>query len=93
MAKKLARVSILDAASGCYTTAAYLIAQSGKNYALPKDKRIGGSVLLDFALKAIGNLKYSVGGIMEFFVFPVFAINSLYVSSWIWLCTTGRGVT
>lgn len=66
MAKKLARVSILDTASGCYTTAAYLIAQLGKNYALPKDKRIGGTVLLDFALEAIDNLKYSVGGIMEF---------------------------
>ena len=66
MAKKLARVSILDAASGSYTTAAYLIAQLGKNYSLPKHKRIDGSVLLDFALEAIENLRYSVGGIMEF---------------------------
>ncbi len=66
MAKKLARVSILDAASSSYTTAAYLIAQLGKNYALPKAKRIDGSVLLDFALETIENMKYSVGGIMEF---------------------------
>lgn len=66
MAKKLARVSILDTTSSSYTTAAYLIAQLGKNYALPKNKRIDGAILLDFALETIEKLKYSVGGIMEF---------------------------
>lgn len=66
MAKKLARVSILDENTGSYTTAAYLIAQLGKNYALPREKRIDGSVLLGFALETIQGLKYSVGGVMEF---------------------------
>lgn len=53
MARKLARVSILDESTSSYTTAAYLIAQLGKNYSLPHDKRIGGSLLLDFALETI----------------------------------------
>ena len=66
MAKKLARVSILDEETQSYTTAAYLIAQLGKNYSLPKEKQIAGSVLLGFALETISNLKYSVDGVMEF---------------------------
>lgn len=37
MAKKLSRVSILDEETQSYTTAAYLIAQLGKNYSLPKE--------------------------------------------------------
>ncbi len=66
MAKKLSRVSILDESTQSYTTAAYLIAQLGKNYALPREKRIQGTVLLEFALEAITQMKYSVGGVMEF---------------------------
>lgn len=66
MAKKLARVSILDEETQSYVTAAYLIAQLGKNYALPKEKRIAGSLLLDFALDAVSRLKYSVGGVVQF---------------------------
>jgi hypothetical protein len=66
MARKLSRVSILDTETLAYTTAAYLIAQLGKNYSLPKEKQIDGTVLLGFALNAISGLKYSVGGVMEF---------------------------
>ncbi len=66
MAKKLARVSILDENTSSYTTAAYLIAQLGKNYSLPREKRIDGSVLLDFALETISEMKYSIGGVMDF---------------------------
>lgn len=66
MAKKLSRVSILDENTSSYTTAAYLIAQLGKNYSLPREKRIDGSVLLGFALEAISEMKYSIGGVMEF---------------------------
>ena len=66
MAKKLSRVSVPDERTQSYTTAAYLIAQLGKNYSLSKEKQISGSVLLGFALKTISNLKYSVGGVMEF---------------------------
>lgn len=66
MAKKLARVSILDKESESYMTAAYLIAQLGKNYALPKEKQITRSVLLESALEKVSELKYSIGGVMEF---------------------------
>ena len=48
MAKKLARVSILDEETPSYTTAAYLIAQLEKNYSLTKEKQIAGPVLLGF---------------------------------------------
>lgn len=65
-AKKLARVSIFDREVQTYTTAAYLIAQLGKNYSLPKSKQISGAILLGSALETISHLKYSVGGIMEF---------------------------
>ena len=53
MAKKLSRVSILDEETQAYTTAAYLIAQLGKNYSLPREKRISGNILLGFALETI----------------------------------------
>lgn len=66
MVKKISRLSILDNDTQSYNTAAYLIAQLGKNYSLPKDKQISGSVLLEFALDTISSLKYSVGGIIEF---------------------------
>ena len=65
-AHKLSCVSILDKSIQSYTTAAYLIAQLGKNYALPKEKQISGNILLGFALESISELKYSVGGVMEF---------------------------
>lgn len=66
MAKKLSRVSIWDDENQTYTTAAYLICQLGKNYSLPKERQIDGSVLLKFALKIIETLQYSIGGVMEF---------------------------
>lgn len=66
MSKKLARVSILDETTNSYTTAAYLIAQLGKNYSIPSQNRIDGAVLLGFALETISELRYSVGGVMEF---------------------------
>ena len=65
-AKKLSRVSVLDEETQSYITAAYLIAQLGKNYSLPRDKRIPGKTLLGFALETISGLKYSLGGVMEF---------------------------
>ena len=44
MAKKLSRVSILDEETQSYTTAAYLIAQLGKNYSLPKENGFLGTL-------------------------------------------------
>lgn len=47
MSKRLSRVSTLDKNANTYSTAAYLIAQLGKNYSLSREKRIDGSVLLE----------------------------------------------
>lgn len=66
MAKKISRVSVIDEETQSYTTAAYLIAQLGKNYSLSKEAQITGDILLGFALETISALKYSVGGIIEF---------------------------
>ena len=66
MAKKLARNSIYNAEQQTYTTAAYLIAQLGKNYNLPKEFQIDGSLLLKLALKIIAELNYAIGGVMQF---------------------------
>ena len=66
MAKKLSRISILNEETQSYTTAAYLIAQLGKNYSLPMNKQIAGNILLGFALETISSIKYSVGGVIEF---------------------------
>ena len=65
-AKKLSRTSIVDQNSKSYVTSAYLIAQLGKNYSLPKENQISGSVLLELALDTISTLQYSTGGVMEF---------------------------
>lgn len=66
MAKKLSRVSTLDKETQSYTTSAYLIAQLGKNYSLPKNKQIKGTLLLGFALETISTLQYAIGGLIEF---------------------------
>ena len=47
IAKRLERVSKLDEAAQTYTTAAYLIAQLGKNYTGEANERISGAELLD----------------------------------------------
>lgn len=66
LAKKLTRISVFDEDTKSYNMSAYLIAQLGKNYSLLREKQIQGRVLLDFALKTIEDLKYSIGGILEF---------------------------
>lgn len=66
MAKKISRVSLFDSSTQSYTTAAYLIAQLGKNYSLEKEKQINGSILLGFALETVSSLNYSIGGLIEF---------------------------
>lgn len=66
LAKKVARVSVRDAQSQTYSTAAYLIAQLGKNSNLPEPARISGDVLLRIAMNEISLLKRRVGGIIQF---------------------------
>lgn len=66
MARKLERISVLDESTGTYTASAYLIAQLGKNFALPVERRIDGKILLQLALEIIRQAKYLLGGVIEF---------------------------
>lgn len=66
MCKKISRVSVFDETTNTYTASAYLIAQLGKNFALPSEQRIDGNALLDFALNNILRAKYYWGGAVEF---------------------------
>lgn len=66
LAKRLARVSILDEETQTYTTAAYLIAQLGKNYALPKQEQMNGEALLQLAMTALVDVRYTIGGLIAF---------------------------
>lgn len=45
-----------------YTAALYLIAQIGKNYALPEDSRIDGADLMQLALQKLRAAQHIVGG-------------------------------
>ena len=66
LAKRIARVGELDPGTGMYSTAAYLIAQLGKNSALPKADRISGSDLLHLAMQEIEKISWQVGGTVQF---------------------------
>ena len=48
--------------NGNFNAAVYLIAQIGKNYALPKSKQIPGDALIDLALDEFRLIKSRVGG-------------------------------
>ena len=65
MARKLQRISVLDESTGTYTASAYLIAQLGKNFALPVERRIEGKILLQLALEIIRQAKYLLGGVID----------------------------
>ena len=48
--------------NGCYHAAVYLIAQIGKNFAIPKERRINGHDLLDLAIEKFDTAKRILGG-------------------------------
>ena len=64
--RKLERVSRLDEASQTYTTAAYLIAQLGKNYTGGANERISGGELLGLAWDVVRRSQYTLGGVIAF---------------------------
>ncbi|MBR2215120.1 MAG: GNAT family acetyltransferase [Selenomonadaceae bacterium] len=66
MEKKLLRVSTLNRENGTYTASAYLIAQLGKNFSLPPEKRISGTALLGLADMTVKMARHIVGGVVEF---------------------------
>ena len=64
--KKLERIGRLDKKENCYTIAAYLIAQLGKNYNENLRKRITGTELLDIAICTLQEIRYALGGMMVY---------------------------
>lgn len=64
--KKIERIAKFDGLSNTYTASAFLIAQLGKNYNLPKENRIEGNELLLWSINTIKQLQYEVGGVIEF---------------------------
>lgn len=60
--KKLARYSRMDASTGNYMASAFLLAQFGKNYALPEVNRISGSDLMHLATNILINIQRQIGG-------------------------------
>ena len=64
--RKLQRVSKMDEATGTYTSAAFLIAQLGKNYTNGVNERISGKELLELALLVVESLQYAAGGLVTF---------------------------
>ena len=48
--------------NGFFNAAVYLIAQIGKNYAIPQSRRISGSDLLSLAIEKFANVKQAIGG-------------------------------
>lgn len=65
-ARKLSRVSALNEENNTYTASAYLVAQLGKNFALPEHERINGATLLEIALDTVRTAKYFLGGVIVF---------------------------
>ncbi len=50
-------MSTLDEETQSFTIAAYLIAQLGKNYSLPREKQIIGKDLVELALEMISEIQ------------------------------------
>ena len=66
IAKRLERVSKLDDTAQTYTTAAYLIAQLGKNYTDGANEKISGDELLKLAWGVVEILHRLAGGVVAF---------------------------
>ena len=60
--RMISRFAEFDEEDKSYTAALYLIAQIGKNYALPEDSRIDGADLMQLALQKLRAAQHLVGG-------------------------------
>lgn len=60
--EKLERFGKCDKSCGLYTISAYLIAQLGKNFAIPKEKQIPGNTLLELAEGVLSEVQTMIGG-------------------------------
>ena len=64
--KKILRYGICNTDSDCLQSFAYLIAQFGKNYNLPVNKRICGNDLMNCAFDALHDVQRRIGGGIAF---------------------------
>ena len=64
--KKIERTSRFNPATQTYNTAAYLIAQLGKNYTDAADTKISGGDLLKLVFELLHNIQHDVGGVIAF---------------------------
>ena len=64
--RKLQRISKQDEDTGTYTSAAFLIAQLGKNFTNRMNERISGEELLDVAWTVVKEIQYAAGGMVSF---------------------------
>ena len=64
--KRIERFAKLDEDTGCYTVAAFLIAQIGKNYLAQNGDLISGVALLDLAKDELLVAKQKIGGQIVF---------------------------
>lgn len=60
--KKLLRYATLDKDTNKYNISAFLIAQFGKNNAVPKKYSITGNELMDLTFELLKHVQYCVGG-------------------------------
>lgn len=64
--RKFKRVSATDKNEQYFSTSAYLLAQFGKNYILPKEERISGRDLMAFVFDTMKEASRSYGGLVQF---------------------------
>ena len=62
MLKRIEKFGVHDQSTNRYNIAAYLIAQFGKNYAIPREERISGNDLLELTIKNLRKIQYQLGG-------------------------------
>lgn len=62
--KKLLRYATLDKDTNKYNISAFLIAQFGKNNAVPKKYSITGNELMDLTFELLKHVQYWVGGVL-----------------------------
>lgn len=60
--RKMEKHAKYDAELDAYSVSAFLIAQFGKNYTLPKEKRISGIKLMELTLDTIKDIQKQIGG-------------------------------
>lgn len=64
--KKLLRFSRLNEETDSFTVSAFLIAQFGKNYALPYGSEISGARLMDLTFDVLKKIQHDIGGGLAF---------------------------